>query len=160
MTTLIIIMAPPGAGKSELAEYLYNKNNNSIIINRNNFEDSITYYQTINKFLGRKKIVILDSHTVLYQDRMELFDNLKLEDTKIIGIWVEVSKKEAKERNIKKPLKEQFTSEELDFLFKYKISPMPNEPFDDLIYIMRDADVGMSKSYPYIASTFETLDRI
>ena len=48
----------------------------------------------------------------------------------------------------------------MELLYKYKVSPRPEEPFDDLVYIMRDADIGMSKSYPYIASTFETLDRI
>ena len=57
MTTLIIIMAPPGAGKSELANYLHKKHPNSIIVNKTNFtKENIAhaealYYQTINNLL-------------------------------------------------------------------------------------------------------------
>lgn len=50
-------MAPPGAGKSELANYLHKKHSNSIIVNKTNFtKENIAhaealYYQTINSLL-------------------------------------------------------------------------------------------------------------
>ena len=104
--------------------------------------------------------VILDSQTVLYQDRIDLFNHLNLDNIKVIGIWVESSKQKAYHRNFQKPIEDRPSKKEMELLYKYKVSPTPEEPFDDLDYIMRDADIGMSKSYPYIASTFETLDRI
>lgn len=163
MKTLIIIMAPPGAGKSELAEYLYKHLNNVVVLNKEKItkeKNKQEYYKIINKALDDNDWVILDSQTVLYQDRLELFSHLQKENLKIIGIWVEVGKSTANKRNSQKDEKNRSTKEEIDTLFKYKISPLPNEPFDDLVYIMRDANIGMSKSYPYMASTFATLDRI
>lgn len=166
MTTLIIIMAPPGAGKSELANYLHKKHSNSIIVNKTNFtKENIAhaealYYQTINSLLQEWDYVILDSQTVLYQDRIDLFNHLNLDNIRVIGIWVESSKQKAYYRNAQKPIEDRPSEKEIELLYKYKVSPMPEEPFDDLVYIMRDANIGMSKSYPYMASTFETLDRI
>lgn len=167
MKTLVILMAPPGAGKHELAEYLHSRHENSIIINKNNFvknglESAATaYYHTVDRWLREDDAyVIIDSHTVLYQDRMELFRNLNLNGVKVIGVWIEASRREADRRNARKPKDMQPSQEEVDLLFKYKISPMPEEPFDDLVYIMRDADVAMSKSYPYITTALGALDRI
>lgn len=166
MKKLVIIMAPPGAGKSELANYIHQNHANSIIVNKNNFTkgdlytSELIYYQTINRLLKEQDYVILDSQTVLYQDRAELFSHLNLNEVKVIGVWVETSRREADYRNSQKPKDERPTEKEMDFYFKYKMSPMPEEPFDDLIYIMRDANVGMSKSYPYLGSTLETLDRV
>ena len=85
-------MAPPGAGKTELAEYIHSKEPNSIIINKNNFvKDKIqfaeeAYYQTINNSLLKIDCVIVDSQTVLYQDRLELFSHINTEDLFIIGV--------------------------------------------------------------------------
>jgi len=166
---LIVFMAPPGAGKTELAEYLRSKIDNSIIINKDKFTKGDTdyskdlYYQSVNRLLQERDCVILDSQNLLYQDRVALFNNIDAanqKDIKIIGIWIEVSLKEANQRNSKKPADKQPSEEEMDFLFKYKISPMPDEPFDNLVYIMRDMDIGMSKSYPYISPISTILDRI
>lgn len=88
MKKLVIIMAPPGAGKNELANYIYNQHNNSIIIDKNNFSSDLDYYKSINEALENQEYVILDSQTALYQERAELFTfvNLKHKDIKIIGI--------------------------------------------------------------------------
>ena len=163
MKRLIIFIAPPGAGKTELANYLCENHPNSIILNKTDFTKEKTeqeYFDKINQYLKEYDWVILDSQNVLYGDRVRLFNNLKLEDTtKIIGIWIEVSRKEAYSRNKKKLLKEQSKKSDIDFLFKYKMSPIPEEPFEDVYYIMRDANIAMSKSYPYITTTFGILDR-
>lgn len=167
MKTLVILMAPPGAGKTELAEYLRSRHNNAIIVNKSNFVkeglDSAErmYYHTIDRLLKENDAyVIVDSQAVLYQDRIELFKNLSLKDVKVIGVWIEVSRREANRRNDLKFKDMRADDKEMDFLFKYKISPMPEEPFNELIYIMRDADVAMSKSYPYLTTTLGVLDRI
>ncbi len=93
MKTLVILMAPPGAGKTELAEYLRSRHDNAIIVNKNNFVkeglDSAEkiYYHTIDRLLKEDNAyIIIDSQTVLYQDRIELFKNLNLNNVKIIGI--------------------------------------------------------------------------
>lgn len=92
MKKLVIIMAPPGAGKSELANYIHQNHANSIIVNKNNFTkgnlytSELIYYQTINRLLKEQDYVILDSQTVLYQDRAELFSHLNLNEVKVIGV--------------------------------------------------------------------------
>ena len=92
MGTLVILMAPPGAGKTELAEYFHKLHPNSIIINKSHFiKEGIeaaekTYYDTIRRNLKEKDYVILDSQMVLYQDRIGLFQSLNCDDIRIIGI--------------------------------------------------------------------------
>lgn len=55
MKTLIIIMAPPGAGKSELAEYLYEHLNNAVVLNKEKItkekKNKQEYYKILNKAL-------------------------------------------------------------------------------------------------------------
>lgn len=163
MNTLIILMGPPGAGKTELAEYLHKKHPDSIIINKSEYlkKDNIkNYYNWVNKNLKEKDYVILDSQSVFYEDRIELFKSIDYKNSKVIGIWIEVSYKESDRRNSYKSKEEQLTLEEKQKYFKYKISPISNEPFDDIVYIIRDENIGMSISHPYMTTTFGALDRI
>lgn len=164
MNTLILFMSPPGSGKSELAEYLSKRLDNSIIINKPNFylqyKSEKDYYLNVKKMLETKKYVILDSCNVLLEDRERLFSYLDTDSINIIGIWVEINKNSAKERNAKRLLKDQVQEKDIDYLYKYRVSPTFEEPFDDIIYIMWDANIGMSKSYPYLTSALGVLDRI
>jgi hypothetical protein len=54
----------------------------------------------------------------------------------------------------------QVPDDVFEYLHQYRRSPTPEEPFDDLVYITREINTGMSKSQPYIADILTTLDRI
>ena len=50
--------------------------------------------------------------------------------------------------------------ETLEYLFKYRSSPTDDEPFNDIVYLMLDANIGMSKTQPYMTTIYGALDRI
>lgn len=167
MKKLIVFMAPPGAGKTEFAEYLCSRHDNAIIINKNHFvKNNLEYSESaydhmINRWLKEENAyVIIDSYTLLYQDRVELFKHLNLEDVEIIGVWIETSREEADRRNSQKPKELQPSAKTMDFLYKYRISPKEGEPFTDVVYISRDANVGISISQPYMTTALGALERI
>ena len=54
----------------------------------------------------------------------------------------------------------QVPEETFEYLYQYRESPSPNEPFDDIVYITREINTGISKSQPYITDILTALDRI
>jgi hypothetical protein len=54
----------------------------------------------------------------------------------------------------------QVPDETFEYLYKYRESPMMDELFDDVVYITREINTGMSKSQPYITDILTALDRI
>lgn len=170
MKKLIIFMGPSGAGKHELANYYKSKNDSAIIVDKREIEANSSnktlkeqkqiFYNTINKMLSIGNTIIIISHCVLQKDRKELFDNLNLNDIKIIGIWIENNWQNIKFNNENKEEKYKIPKETLKFIFNYRSSPTKEEPFDDLVYLIMPENIGMSKSYPYIDTIFNTLDKI
>ena len=62
--------------------------------------------------------------------------------------------------NNSKPKEEQLDLKSLKYLFDYRSSPEADEPFNDLMYLILPANIGMSKTYPYLTTVYQALDRL
>lgn len=54
----------------------------------------------------------------------------------------------------------QVPDETFEYLYKYRESPAASEPFNDVVYITREINTGMSRSQPFITNILTALDRI
>ena len=79
MKTLIIFMGPAGVGKSEIIEYVKKRHPQALVVSKKEIERTM---------LNLGDYIILDSHHVFKQDRIELFNSLNIikDETNIIGI--------------------------------------------------------------------------
>lgn len=175
MKKLIMFLGTPGMNNIELARYLQaTKYPNSIILDR--YESWLKYpeepydsqvvehnlYEKVEEALSQTDIVMLISPFVLKVDRDNffLFLNHAHINVKVIGVWVERKYEDLKIlRQLRLPYR-QVPDDTFEFLYKYRESPAPTEPFDDVVYITREINTGMSKSKPYITDILTALDRI
>ena len=159
----------------ELARYLQiSKYPESIIIDRYDSwlkypeepysSDKVEYNlcKKVEEALLNKDVVMLIAPFVLKIDRTNFFEyiKLKIKNLQVIGVWVERKYEDLKIlRQFRLPYR-QVPEETFEYLFKYRESPAQEEPFDDIVYITREVNTGMSKSQPYIADILTVLDRI
>lgn len=160
----------------ELAHYLQiTKYPNSIIIDR--YDSWLRYpkekydsdiveqdlYNNTIKALKSTDVIMLVAPFVLKIDRDNFFFYLNQvfqEKVNIIGVWVERKYDDLKTlRQLRLPYR-QVPDEICEYLYKYRESPSPDEPFDDIVYITREINTGMSKNEPYITDILTALNRI
>ena len=101
---------------------------------------------------------------VLKIDRDNFFDyffNKEIfKSVEIIGVWVERKYEDLKIlRQLRLPYR-QVPDDTFEFLYQYRESPSAEEPFNDIVYITREINTGISKSQPYITDILTVLDRI
>lgn len=176
MKKLIMFLGTPGMNNIELARYLQvTKYPKSIIIDR--YDSWLKYpnerynadiieqdlYQTTKKALEDSDIVMIIAPFVLKVDRDNFFlylENEIQEKLNIIGVWVERKYEDLKTlRQLRLPYR-QVPEETFEFLYKYRESPLASEPFNDIVYITREINTGISKSQPFITDILTALDRI
>lgn len=176
MKKIIMFIGAPGMNNMELAHYLQvTKYPKSIIIDR--YDSWLRYpneryssdiveqdlYKTVFKALQDTNVVMIIAPFVLKIDRDNFFFYLKQtfqEKIEIIGVWVERKYEDLKIlRQLRLPYR-QVPDETFEYLYKYRESPSPSEPFDDIVYITREINTGMSKNQPYITDILTALDRI
>lgn len=176
MKKIIMFLGTPGMNNIELARYLQvTKYPKSIIIDR--YDSWLKYpnerynadvveqdlYKTVKKALKSVDIVMIIAPFVLKIDRDNFFLYLKhaiKEKVEIIGVWVERKYEDLKTlRQLRLPYR-QVPDETFEYLYKYRESPSVDEPFDDIVYITREINTGMSKKQPYITDILTALDRI
>lgn len=176
MKKIIMFLGTPGMNNIELARYLQvTKYPKSIIIDR--YDSWLKYpnerynadvveqdlYKTVKKALKSVDIVMIIAPFVLKIDRDNFFlylDHSIKEKVEIIGVWVERKYEDLKTlRQLRLPYR-QVPEETFEYLYKYRESPSIDEPFDDIVYITREINTGMSKKQPYITDILTALDRI
>ena len=99
---------------------------------------------------------------VLRVDRANFFFHFrnKLDDIETIGVWVERKYEDLKTLiQLRLPYR-KVTEETFEYLFNHRESLTEDEPFDNIYYITREVNIGMSKSDPYIADILTVLDKI
>lgn len=171
-----MFLGTPGMNNIELARYLQvTKYPKSIIIDR--YDSWLKYpnerynadiveqdlYKTAVQALKESNIVMLIAPFVLKVDRDNFFLYLEKhiqEKIEIIGVWVERKYEDLKIlRQLRLPYR-QVSDETFEYLYKYRESPSASEPFNDIVYITREINTGMSKSQPFITDILTALDRI
>lgn len=175
MKKIIMFMGSPGMNNMELAHYLkITKYPDAAIIDRydtwlkfpeESYRSNLVeyaFYKDILCLLKHYEVILIVAPFVLKEDRDNFYYYLKSKniDFELIGVWVERKYEDLKTlRKLRLPYR-QVPDDVFEYLHQYRRSPTPEEPFDDLVYITREINTGMSRSQPYITDILTTLDRI
>lgn len=176
MKKIIMFIGTPGMNNMELAHYLQiTKYSKSIIIDRYDIwlkypeeqynSNIVEYdlYNTIINALNKTNTVMIIAPFVLKADRDNFFSYMEKhikEKIQYIGVWVERKYEDLKIlRQLRLPYR-QVPEETFEYLYNYRESPTPNEPFDDIFYITREINTGISKNQPYITDILTALNKI
>lgn len=157
------MMAPPGVGKSSIAKWIQSNCEDVVIVSKEKIENTKLfspientkkYYENINHMLNTHNIVIANDIQITKEDREGLFNAIQKKNIKIIGIWIECSLGQALKANEEN---HHFPKEKVENDFRYKVSPTADEPFDNVIYLMRETDAGASKNNPLVRKAIDVL---
>lgn len=163
MSTLIVMMAPAGGGKSTLAKHIANTHEDCIIISRDairfalleegddyfKYEKEVEkkYYDAISRALTVHDYVIADATQITLKSRKKLFSNIKVpSSTKIIGIWLEVPQEVSQKQNKNRTGRALVPANVIAQQYRYKVSPTADEPFDDVVYISGHVNQAVSRN--------------
>ena len=176
-STLIMMMGPAGCGKSHLAKKIEDTHEDCIIVSRDDIRFALLkpgeeyfahekeverlFYQTISDMLLIHKYVIADATHVTSKSRNRFFDKVKIPSkTKTIGVWVEADETTAQKQNETRTGLRKVPSEAISRMYKYKVSPTQDEPFDDIIYISAHTDQAISTFNPTVGKIIDRLAEI
>ena len=171
---LIIFMGTPGTNNIELAHYLKtHRYRDAIIIDRydswlrhskQSYDSLIVehdLYTQVEMALYKANIVIVVAPFVLKTDRDNFFNFIENKfSLNIIGVWVERKYEDLKTLRQLRLSYRQVSNEIFEYLYHYRESPKEDEPFNDIVYITREVNTGISKSRPYIVDILTALDQI
>ena len=68
-------------------------------------------------------------------ERDKFFNNVNYNGCEVVCVWVETPKNVAVERNKNRDKYHRISEKEIDEMYKYKISPQDDEPFDKIVFI-------------------------
>lgn len=175
--TLILMMAPPGVGKSFLAKKFADSHDDTIIISRDSirfdmlkdgddyfkYEKEVEkkYYDAVSRALEVHKYVIADATHITLRSRRKFFHNVKIgSDVRTIGIWLDTPMKIAMKQNNMRTGRAHVSEEVIRNMYKKKVSPRENEPFDEVIFVSRDVDMAIGSKHINITNVMDKLNEI
>lgn len=174
--TLIIMMGPSGAGKSYWAKQIADTHEDAVIISRDKIRFALLhpeddyfavepavlrqYYHNINFALQNHKYVIADATHISKRSRKQLFENVKTNTLRVVGIWVEVPLNIALKQNAARTGRARVPEEVIQRMYRYKLTPQNDEPFNEVIYISPHEDIALGKANTGITSINQKLREI
>lgn len=176
-STLIMMMGPAGCGKSYLAKKIEDTHEDCIIVSRDDIRFALLkpnedyfahekeverlFYRTISDMLLVHKYVIADATNLTPKSRNKFFSNVNLPSkSKVIGVWIEVDESTAQKQNEARTGLRKVPSEVISRMYRYKVSPTSDEPFDDVVYISAHTDQAISTFNPTIGKVIDRLSEI
>ena len=176
--TLIVMMGPAGAGKSFLAEEIKKSHEDTVIASRDRIRFALLqqeddyfavepevvrqYYYNINFALhsANHAYVIADATHLSKKARKQFFRNVKTDCVRVVGIWVEVPLGVAIKQNAQRTGRARVPEEVIKQMYKRKLTPQNNEPFDEIIYVNPHENMALGRVSTGITSIKEKLHLI
>lgn len=175
-STLIVMMGPSGAGKSFWAKQIADSHEDTVIVSRDRIRFALLhddddyfavepavvrqYYHNINFALQNHKYVIADATHISKKARKQLFKNVKANAQRIVGVWVEVPLDIALKQNAARTGRACVPGDVIRQMYKRKLTPQNDEPFDEVIYISPHEDMALGRVSTGITSIKEKLGAI
>lgn len=174
---LIVMMGASGVGKSYLAKHIADTHEDCVIVSRDAIrfamlgkgedyfahEDEVIkhFYQNISDALRVHEYVIADATHLSVKARNRLFSNISIPSgTRVVGVWIETSVETALQQNAARTGLARVPEDVIRRMFKTKVSPRKNEPFDEVIFISRDSNVAIGFASPSIEEVYAKLEAI
>lgn len=176
---LIIMMGAAETARSTMADIIKESHDDCIIIRKakirekyyggkqNLYDEKIEekvdkeYFKKIYAALKKYDYVVADSVQNSIKARKNFFNNVPIpQGTKIIGVWIESTPSVALKNNSKLPKDQQYPESIIRHMFKYAASPQPYEPFDNVVFLNAETDMGITRLTAKIVSVVEALKNI
>lgn len=175
--TLIVMMGVSAVGKSFLAKHIADTHDDCVIVSRDSIrfallgkgedyfahEDEVIkrFYQNISDCLKVHEYVIADATHLSVKSRRKLFSNINIpSNTRIIGVWIEAPLETALRQNAARTGRARVPEDVIRRMFKHKVSPRKDEPFDEVIFISKDSNLAIGSASPTIEEIYTKLEAI
>lgn len=119
------------------------------------------FYQNISDYLKVHEYVIADATHLSVKSRRKLFSNVTIpSNTRIVGVWIEAPLETALRQNAARTGRARVPEDVIRRMFKHKVSPRKDEPFDEVIFISKDSNLAIGSASPTIEEIYTKLEAI
>lgn len=167
--TLILMCGVPQSGKSVFAKAIQDSHEDCMTIKRDNCcmynsEDAETvdkrFYNAVNIALKSHRYVVANDRNINRLERDKFFNNVDYKGCEVICVWVETPQNVAIARNQNRDKYHRLSEEEIADMYKCKVSPQDNEPFDKIVFISEQQNYAIGTSNMRILPIIEQLKAI
>ena len=131
---------------------MYNSENADTVDNR--------FYNAVNIALKSHRYVVANDRNINRAERDKFFNNVNCNGCEIVCVWVETPKNVAVERNKNRGKYNRISEKEIDEMYKYKVSPQGDEPFDKIIFISEQQNYAIGTRNMQILPIIDQLKAI
>lgn len=167
--TLILMCGVTQSGKSIFAKAIQDSHEDCITIKRDNCRmynsenaDTVDnhFYNAVNIALKSHRYVVANDRNINRIERDKFFNNVNYNNCEVVCVWVETPKNVAVERNKNRDKYHRISEKEIDEMYKYKVSPQNNEPFDKIVFISEQQNYAIGTSNMQILPIIDQLKAI
>lgn len=167
--TLILMCGVTQSGKSVFAKAIQDSHEDCMSIKRDNCrmynsEEADTvdkrFYNAVNIALKSHRYVVANDRNINRIERDKFFNNVNCNGCEIVCVWVETPKNVAVERNKNRDKYHRISEEEIDEMYRCKISPQDDEPFDKIVFISEQQNYAIGTSNMQILPIIDQLKAI
>lgn len=167
--TLILMCGVTQSGKSIFAKAIQDSHKDCMTIKRDNCRmynsenaDTVDkrFYNAVNIALKSHRYVVANDRNINRIERDKFFNNINYNGCEVVCVWVETPKNVAVERNKNRDKYHRISEKEIDEMYKYKISPQDDEPFDKIVFISEQQNYAIGTSNMQILPIIDQLKAI
>ena len=167
--TLILMCGVTQSGKSVFAKTIQDSHEDCMAIKRDNCrmynsEDADTvdkrFYNTVNIALKSHRYVVANDRNINRIERDKFFNNVNCNGCEVICVWVETPQNVAVARNKNRDKYHRLSEKEIAEMYRCKVSPQDNEPFDRIIFISEQQNYAIGTNNMQILPIIDQLKAI
>lgn len=167
--TLILMCGVTQSGKSIFAKAIQDSHEDCITIKRDNCRmynsenaDTVDkrFYNAVNIALTSHRYVVANDRNINRIERDKFFNNVNCNGCEVVCVLVETPKNVAVERNKNRDKYHRISEKEIDEMYKYKVSPQDDEPFDKIVFISEQQNYAIGTSNMQILPIIDQLKAI
>lgn len=167
--TLILMCGVTQSGKSVFAKAIQDSHEDCMTIKRDNCrmynsEDADTvdkrFYNAVNMALKSHRYVVANDRNINRIERDKFFNNVNCNGCEVICVWVETPQNVAVARNKNRDKYHRLSEKEIAKMYRCKVSPQDNEPFDGIVFISEQQNYAISTNNMQILPIIDQLKAI
>lgn len=167
--TLILMCGVPQSGKSVFAKAIQDSHEDCMTIKRDNCrmynsEDADIvdkrFYNAVNIALKSHRYVVANDRNINRIERDKFFNNVDCNGCEVIGVWIETPQSVAVARNNNRDKYHRLSEKEIAEMYKCKVSPQNNEPFDRIVFISEQQNYAIGTNNMQILPIIDQLKAI
>lgn len=167
--TLILMCGVTQSGKSVFAKAIQDSHEDCMTIKRDNCrmynsEEADTvdkrFYSLVNIALKSHRYVVANDRNINRIERDKFFNNVNYNGCEVVCVWVETPQNVAVARNKNRDKYHRLSEKEIAEMYRCKVSPQDNEPFDKIVFISEQQNYAIGTSNMQILPIIDQLKAI